>query len=296
MTMFFRRMIIALLGVLGGLAAWPALQLLLSAQAGFSSFLLFSLTSGAVFGLLFGAFFSAAPGIIARRLDRMLIGMAIGAGVGALGGAIGFLIAQRVFLFFGERLALSQGELKSIGFPISRALGWAVLGTFIGSAEGIRTLSLRKIATGVVGGFIGGLVGGAMLELLRTIFPTAGIASLFGLILLGLSIGFAYSVIERRMSYGVVRLLNGMYKGKEFILNQSTIEIGSGRRCEVLLSAYDGVKTVHAVMKASGRELILTPADPDESIKINDEMLQERLLKFEDVFQIGSAKLLYKHG
>lgn len=295
MTMFFRRMIIAALGVLGGLAAWPALQLLLRAQTGFPTFLLFSLASGAVFGLLFGAFFSTSAGIIARRFDRLFIGMGLGALIGAVGGAIGFLIAQRVFLFFGERLALSGGELRAIGLPVSRALGWAVLGTFIGAAEGFRTRSWRKITTGVVGGFIGGIIGGAMLELLRALFPTAGAASLIGLVLLGLSIGFAFSVIERRMSFGVLRLLNGMYKGKEFILNQRRIEIGAGRRCEVLLDDYANVKPVHAVMTARKRELILRPAEGVETITVNDEQVHERILKFEDVLQFGTAKLLYRN-
>ncbi len=293
MTMFFRRMIIIILGVLGGLAAWPALQLLLSFQTSFPSFLLFSLVSGAILGMIFGAFFSSANGIIIRRLDRLFIGMGIGAGIGLLGGAAGFLIAQRVFLFFGERIALADGELQTIGLPISRAFGWAVLGTFIGIPEGIRTRSGRKIITGIVGGFLGGFIGGIFLELLKSLFPASGIASLFGLLLLGAAIGFAYSVIEQRMSYGVLRLLNGLYKGKEFILNQNKIEIGNSRRCEVLLDAYDGVEPVHAFMIAENGELVLRPLAAD-SLKINDEMIEERVLKYEDVFQIGSAKLLYK--
>lgn len=295
MTMFFRRLIIAGLGLLGGLAVWPAMQLLLSGQTSFPSFLLFSLISGAVFGLLFGAFFSSGAGIIARRLDRLFIGMGIGALVGAAGGAVGFLIAQRVFLFFGERLALADGELQSIGLPVSRALGWAVLGTFIGTAEGLRILSWRKIVTGIVGGFIGGLFGGAILELLRSLFPGAGLASFIGLIILGLAIGGAYSYIERRMSYGILRILNGKHKGKEFILNNDRILVGSGKRCHVLLPDYEEIDTVHAIITAYNRELTIQPEIAGGTITVNDEPLSERLLKYEDVLKIGTAKLLYKH-
>ena len=295
MTMFFRRLIISGLGVLGGLAVWPSMQLLLSGQTSFSSFLLFSLVSGAVFGLLFGAFFSSGAGIIARRLDRLFIGMGIGALVGAVGGAIGFLIAQRVFLFFGERLALANNELQSIGLPVSRALGWAVLGTFIGTSEGFRILSWRKVVTGTVGGFIGGLFGGTVLELLRSLFPGSGLASFIGLIILGLSIGGAYSVIERRMSYGVLRVLNGKHKGKEFILNNDRIFIGSGKRCHVLLPDYKDIYSIHAVITAHNRELTIKPEGTGGTITVNDESLSERLLKYEDVLKIGTSKLLYKH-
>lgn len=295
MTMFFRRLIIAGLGLLGGLAAWPALQLLLQQQTAFPSFLLFSLVSGALFGLLFGAFFSSSAGIIARRMDRLFIGMGIGALIGAAGGAVGFLIAQRVFLFFGERLALSDGELQAVGLPVSRALGWAVLGTFIGTAEGFRIRSWRKIVTGVVGGFLGGLLGGAVLELLRSLFPGAGIASFIGLVVLGLSIGFAYSIIERRMSYGVLRVLNGPHKGKEFILNQDRALVGSGRRSHVLLPDYEGIEPVHAVLTARNNELTIQPEIAGDSVTVNDESLNERVLKFEDVIKLGDAKLLYKH-
>ncbi|AFG38871.1 FHA domain-containing protein [Spirochaeta africana] len=294
MTMFFRRIIIAVLGLLGGLAAWPAMQLLLSRQTSFPSFLLFSLISGALLGLLFGAFFSSAAGIIARRLDRLFIGMGIGALLGTIGGAFGFLVAQRVFLFFGERLALADGSLRTIGLPVSRALGWAVLGTCIGTVEGIRVHSWRKMVTGIVGGFLGGIVGGAVLELLATLFPSSGIASLAGLILLGIAIGLAYSIVERRMSYGVLRILNGPHKGKEFILNQNRILIGSGKRCEVLLSDYDKVEPVHAVLRAKNRELTLSSDLAGEQLIVNDTQVEERLLKYEDVLKIGTAKLLYK--
>ncbi|GAB6091031.1 FHA domain-containing protein [Spirochaeta dissipatitropha] len=295
MTMFFRRLIISCLGLLGGLAAWPLLQILLQYQTSFPSFLLFSLVSGAVFGLIFGAFFSTSEGIILKRLDRFFAGMAIGALIGAIGGAAGFLVAQRVFLFFGERLALSEGELQTFGYPVSRALGWAVLGTCIGITEGIRVQSRRKFITGIVGGFLGGLVGGFILEALRTIFPLAASATLIGLILLGISIGLAYSFIERRMSYGIFRILNGPHKGKEFILNQDKMSIGSSYRCHVLLADYDGVESRHGQLQTVDRELLLKPVGEDQEILVNDIAVSERLLKFEDVIKIGTVKLLYKH-
>ena len=110
--------------------------------------------------------------------------------------------------------------------PVSRAIGWAVLGVFVGAGEGVRAASLKKIAVGVLGGLVGGLVGGFALEYAALLFPQLAYPRLLGFLILGLAIGVFYGLVERGLSFGVLRLLTGPLKGKEFLLNQRRMNIG----------------------------------------------------------------------
>ncbi|TVR59340.1 MAG: phosphopeptide-binding protein [Spirochaetaceae bacterium] len=295
MSLWIRRVLLCALGAIGGLAAWPAMEALLAAQVSFPSYLSFSLAGGLVFGLVFGAFFGSADGIVVGRWSRIGFGVTVGAAIGAVGGLIGFLVAQSVFLVIGESITRGEAALRSWGVPVSRAVGWAILGAFVGAAGGVRSLSPRKILIGVIGGLLGGAAGGAILEFVRAAYPSFGGASLIGLVVVGLSIGAAYAIVEKRLSFGVLRLLNGAYKGKEYILNQRKMSIGSAGGCDIVLTGYRNVEPVHARLLGHGTELAIAPGDPGRMITVNDQELAGRVLKYEDVVKIGSARLFFKH-
>ena len=50
MTMHIRRLIQVALGVAGGLAAWPVMELLIRQQGSFSGYMAYTVFSGALFG------------------------------------------------------------------------------------------------------------------------------------------------------------------------------------------------------------------------------------------------------
>ena len=87
MTTLVRRLIILALGFLGGIAAWPLAEVILSFQADFPSYLAFLAPLGAAVGLIMGAFFGAAEGITSR-IDGITRGMLVGAVIGCVGGAV----------------------------------------------------------------------------------------------------------------------------------------------------------------------------------------------------------------
>lgn len=293
MSTLIKRLFLCLIGIAGALAAWPFIETVLYFQHIFPSYLLFSAILGMVTGALMAGFFSSQEGILVNKA-RTGIGMATGALVGCLGGCAGFLVGQGVLFILGNYFLLSTQQFKSIGLPISRTLGWAVLGICVGTAEGIRSRESRKILVGLIGGLAGGAVGGAFLELITiyTGFNAAG--RLAGLLAFGLSVGFFYGLVEKNLSYGVVRLLNGKFKGKEFLVNQKRLSIGTDKKCDIVLDSYKEVSGHHADILIKKNNVSLKKKSAKGEVSLNDDKITEKELAINDVIKIGGARFLYK--
>lgn len=288
MSHVLRRLVYLAMGVLGGLAVWPILELLLVAQSRFPSYLSFSLVSGAAFGLVMGAFFGAIDGIVSAVRRRVLSGALLGAAIGSLGGAFGFVL--------GQIALLGLADLGRIGVGGARAFGWAILGVAIGTSEGIRRRSVRRLFVGIFGGFLGGLFGGLAIEYAPMVLPVDW-ARPIGLLLFGALVSAMYGLIERQQIAGVLRLLNGPRKGAEFVLNQRRVSIGAWSGSDVSLAGYRRVADRHAEIRERSGELVLYPTGADAAVKRNDEEVPENgsgFLKYGDVIQCGNAKLLLR--
>ncbi len=297
MTLFWKRLIICVLGVLAGVLVWPVMELFVAFQIEFPNYLVFSSVSGAAFGLLFGLMLGSSEGIIAGSNRRILIGAGTGAGLGALGGVLGFVAGQGVLFLVGELILVPEEGVRAFGFPLARALGWAVLGLFVGATEGIRARSPRKIGMGLAGGFLGGFLGGAVIEYGSLHLDHAPLVRFAGLVLLGAAIALFHALIERQLSFGVLRLLNGRFKGKEFVVNQRSTILGSGQSADFILSGYRDVLQKHARLRYRNDELYIEPADgaQEAAVLVNNRPVARQRLKYEDVIKIGSAKLFFRH-
>ncbi|MBU2514826.1 FHA domain-containing protein [bacterium] len=293
MTTFIRKLVYGFIGLLGGLAAWPVAEVLLQVQSSFPSFLVFTVSVGAVFGAIMGAFLGSSEGIMLSIKPRIVPGIVTGAAVGVVGGIVGFLIGQGVLLFISEIVFHSNRSLRSIGIPISRVVSWSFLGMFIGMVEGVRALSWAKIKVGLLGGIIGGVLGSILLEFLRTWYPDFIFARLAGLMVFGMLIGAFYGLFEKRMSQGILRLLNGKLKGKEYLLVQRKIKIGSSAKMDIQLSGYRDIAENHALLMRKRDEVTIKCSDVKSRVLVNEMKIDEHVLRFEDVVQIGSAKFLF---
>jgi hypothetical protein len=296
MSTLARRFIVISLGVIAGVGAWPLTELVLFFQAEFPSYLVFLSLLGAIVGAVMAAFFGAAEGITSRIKARIPNGMYLGALIGLVGGAAGALAGQAALWLIGGLFIRSYGNFRLVVLPISRAIGWAVLGVFVGVVEGIRAFSPKKIAVGVLGGLVGGLVGGFALEYSRILLPCLFFSRLIGLVVLGLSITLFYSLIEQGMAFGVLRILTGELKGKEFLINQGRMRIGRSPSAEVSLPSYKDLADFQAQIRVRKGEAVLSNLEPKLGVLVNEQGLtEERKMKLGDVIQIGSAKIFYKY-
>ena len=293
MSTLMRKLIFGIIGLLAGLAAWPAAEFILTLQAGFPSYLVFTITLGVFFGAIMGGFLGSVEGITLSVRSRILPGIITGIMVGAIGGAVGFLIGQGALFLVNDLFFHSNKAMQSYGIPISRTIGWGFLGFFIGTVEGVRARSWMKIKVGMVGGIAGGLLGGVMIEYLRILYPSFTYTRLIGLLILGFLIGLFYGLFEKRFSQGVLKLLNGQLKGKEYLLIQKTIRVGNSVKADIQLSDYQNVAEIHAVLKSVKGEIFIKNVHAENRVLVNELNISEEKLKFEDVIQIGAAKFLF---
>lgn len=293
MSTFLRKIVFCVIGLLSGLAVWPITEAILVQQSRFPSYLVFTLTMGVVLGAVMGGFLGSSDGITLSVKPRIIPGIITGTLVGIAGGGIGFLIGQGALLFVSEMIFHSNKMLQSLGIPIARAIGWAFLGMFVGTVEGMRALSWNKIKVGMSGGIIGGLLGGITLEIIRSYFPDLILARLIGLLILGTLIGTFYGLAEKSFSQGIFKLLNGKLKGKEYLLVQKNIKIGRSEKAGIHLPDYKGVADIHASLSIKKNEIFISSSDNKNRVLVNEKKITEHQLKLEDVVQVGSAKFLF---
>jgi hypothetical protein len=215
---------------------------------------------------------------------------------GAAGGIIGLFAGQAILGFLGTLVFNSNIGFKTIAFPLSKALGWAVFGICIGLSEGIRSRSFQKARNGIIGGFLGGILGGFAFEYLRLILPVHYISRLIGLILLGLLIGLFYALVEINMAKGSLNLLNGDLKGREFPLTQKLTTIGASPLTAINLTHYSNVDDIHTEITQAKDGFYLTTIEGNKTkTYINDDITKaNKKLEDGDIIRIGDAQFEFK--
>ena len=291
MSVSLRRLILSVLGILAGLAAWPLAEIVLANQAIFPSYFVFSMVLGLLMGTIIGGFFGSAQGIGAGSTTRFKSGLIQGAVIGLFGGIVGGLAGQYALLFLGD-VFVSHNAFKNLGFPLSRAVGWGIMGLFIGTIEGLRTKSFRLIRVGILGGLSGGLLGGLFMEYLHLYLSNIMLGRLVGIATLGLLIGFFYGLVESSLAFGTLKVLNGEFKGRDYLINLRRTRLGIGEKAHIRLEPYNDVADLHAELRVQRGRLQLRSLGKTSIVLVNDDPITEKELKYEDVIRIGQAKFI----
>lgn len=291
MTNFMKRLVIVVIGLLGGLCAWPLVELSIARQESFPSYFFFSAVVGSAVGVVLGVFFAITEGLVDSSWKKAIDGAWKGAIAGIIGGVLSALAAQAFLFYVGERIFQASGGRLGGGLIVARSIGWLVVGAAIGVGEGLRAGSGKKIVLGLIGGSLGGFTGGLVFTLLSMSYPDFFLGRLLALMLLGGLIAILYSLLEKRFAVGSLKALNGPLKGKEFLINQRKLVLGKDGQCDILLSGYRDVGDRHAELKSKRGELVLNKGQG--KVLVNDKEVIEQKLKLDDVIQLGSAKFLY---
>lgn len=289
MTGKMKRLIYLLLGLSAGLIAFAFTGIISS--AGFSSYLSLSLIQGAAIGFIFGFIFGAANIIIYKELKQGLLKAVTAALIGAVTAAAAQLIAVQGMLWSSGLLRLEWDQSMKILFPLWKGFGWMLMGMAIGAVDGIHQRSIRRSLAGLTGGLIGGLTGGLGLELLTGMMPQAPFIQSAGLILMGILIGLFLGEFERRFSFARLRVLNGEFKNREYLLIKKKTRIGEDVKEDISFHAYRDVESFQIEKNAA--EVYLN-SETGSQLLLNDKAYEgKQTLKYQDVIQNGSIKLLY---
>ena len=298
MTVNNRRILYLILGIISGLAAFAAVDLL--TDSGLPNYLALALTQGAAIGFIFGFAFGFADGIIYHELKNGLIRALIAAAAGAVTAAAAQVIASQ-----GMMLSANAAEIM---LPLWRGAGWMLMGAAIGAIDGIQHMAVRRAAAGAIGGLTGGLIGGLIFEFLIRLYPDTALIKAAGLILMGALTGLFIGEFERRFSFARLRILNGPLKDREYLVVKKKTSVGSGIKHDIPVRGYENIPT--GVLLRRGREVSFEIHGGPESeglaakaaaVKVssdmtllNDQPLNGRHdLKFQDVIKLGKLKLIY---
>jgi pSer/pThr/pTyr-binding forkhead associated (FHA) protein len=210
-----------------------------------------------IVGLLFGAFIGGLLGgadLLAQgNTGDWPRALGIGVGVGAVAGVLGLNLGMALF---GALYSPSAGSpLHFIGNVIARALGWALIGAFAGTADGWRKLSFRVGRNGFLGGLIGGLIGGAAFEIVPYLMPGArsGPAARFvAFLLTGGSIGLFIALVQQWLKEAWIRVVLGRGEGKEFLIEKALTRIGRAELSEIPLYGDPNIGRTHALLESGG--------------------------------------------
>ncbi|MFA6506679.1 MAG: FHA domain-containing protein, partial [Treponemataceae bacterium] len=126
------------------------------------------------------------------------------------------------------------------------------------------------------------------------LFPRSSAVRAAGLIVFGSLLGLSFASVERRLSFGVLRVLNGALKGREYLLNRRSTRIGEDPHCDVPVSGYRLVSPVHALVARRGRDLVIeSVAGP---LTVNDDKIEAGAvsLKYDDVIACGGIRLMLR--
>ncbi len=293
MSLALRIIFFGIIGIFAGMIAWPFAELILFYQPSFTSLLIFNIALGIAVGVCMGGSFGMSEGILSSTKAKVKTGLLTGIIIGAVGGVFGFIAGQAALLFIGTHAFNSTGRYNQYGIPLSRAVGWALFGLFVGIGEGLRGRSGAKVRNGIIGGFIGGFIGGLVVEYARIYSPMSHFARLGGLIVLGGSIGLFYGLIENRLADGSLRLLGGSMGGREFLLSQKTIHIGESDKTEVTLSGYKNVADYHVEIKREKNNFTIVDTGTKRGTFVNDKKIEETRLQNGDVIRVGDAQFQF---
>lgn len=297
MTVFRKIMVLGFIGILAGMATWPIVEILLVNQTGFKTYALFNICLGACIGFVFGIFFGMGEGLVQSDFQRALHGAFIGMLIGMCAGVIAFYTEHLILFLLGEVFLSSNRALVAFGIPLARLVGWGLMGMLIGTIEGLRARSTVKIRIGMMSGLIGGIIGGLAMTVMLYLSPETASLRLIGLVLYGGLIGLIYGMIEKRFARGVLKILNGSYKGREYLLIQRKTGMGQSKNAHIRLPDDPQVAPLHArirITKAGKVELEALHAD--RPVWVNDKAVDAKRLKYQDVIKLGNISLLYYYA
>lgn len=258
--------------------------------------------------VVFGCFLGAALGVVngmfsasgAMTQRYVLWGLAIGAASGFLGLYFGQL-------FFGfaygiaDRMSM-MAATKPIGFVLqvlARAVGWSLIGLFVGVGQGVPVNSKRAMRHGAIGGVIGGLIGGMMFELTRYILPpgtahTDVIGRGVGLTATGAAIGFFIGLVETLLKQAWVRVVQGRNEGREYIISKPRTVIGRNELADISLFGDTNIAPAHAVIEMQAGRHVLHDGGAPIGTSVNGQPAKMAQLKDGDIIQIGSMRLEFR--
>ncbi|HEY3285358.1 MAG TPA: FHA domain-containing protein [Armatimonadota bacterium] len=252
-----------------------------------------------VLGALLGALISGGLGVAEAMLrggtpaqlrQQALGGFAIGAG----GGLVGIALGQVVYGTWSSYSGAVRAWLPLLGFlneVLSRSVGWAIIGMFVGLSSGMVSASPRRMSLGLRGGLLGGLLGGFFFEVLRILIGFPELSRAAGFIAIGGFTGLGVGLAQELAKQAWVRVLVGRNEGREFPLDKEACTVGRDELSDVPLFGDTSVAKLHARIRSLQGRWFIQDATGQANTRVNGHAIREQALADGDRIQIGGFQI-----
>jgi hypothetical protein len=292
--------ILALLvgGLIGGALVWAIWKLLPEQEDTFTANMLASFSVAVAISLAL----MLVDGALNRSGAKLAKGLAI-AVPAAVGAAVIFgLIANSIYSSLVEA---AYSSLLAQGFDpstqdfwdeftarnhLNRGLAWMLLGAAAGVGVGTASKAIKRILITGAGGLVGGFIGGFVFDF----FQGEDAAQIVGLLITGGAIGLSVSLLEQVTKSSWIEITRGGMAGKQFILYQSEVTIGSSPSANVTLIKDPSIAPVVATIRRVGSTVSIVASDRSNPITVNGVASFEHILKEGSVITLGSTELRFR--
>lgn len=239
-----------------------------------------------IVGACIGAAIGAVGGVRDGQWQHARQGALVGASLGLAGGAIGSLPGEFAFEAFSD---------LGLGL-VGRAVGWALIGIFIGVVQGAIARDPMRMARGGLGGLVGGYLGGGAFEIVSQVSGGGAVSRWVAVVLLGLFLGALIAIFERWLSSARFTVISsGPQEGNRYEITKKFNVLGKGDRDDFMLYAGEGIHPGHAGVEEKNDGYWIRPLQPGFSVYINRQLIQgEQRLRNGSEIGIGSITLRYR--
>lgn len=285
-------------GLLGGALTWLAFQIIPDFDSSFVSNLVFTFTMVFLIGLTVAMVDALRSGSLEKAGRTALVAVPV-----ALVAALIFGLAAHALYSAGtdylieeafQREADGQSGASIISWftmlmhPI-RGLAWGIVGAAAGLVVGAASLSVKRTIITVTGGFIGGFLGGFLFDF----FGSEGVAQFVGFAVTGTLVGLAMGALEEVRKSTWIEIAAGGMAGKQFILYQDAVTIGSSPACNITVIKDPAVQPEAATIVRRGSASRLQAA-PGAPVNVDGVMQADAQLRDGAVIILGSTTLVFR--
>ena len=175
-----------------------------------------------------------------------------------------------------------------------RGFAWLLVGVSAGIAAGAAARSWKRVGLAAAGGALGGFIGGFAFDFIATGEGSEWIAQLVGIVLLGTLVGLAMALIEQASKSRWIEIVSGGLAGKQFILYQSEITLGSSPSADITLIKDPTIPPIAAMLRVRGTTCELQTAPGLGGVMVNGVESGYMQLADMDVVSIGSTQIRFR--
>jgi hypothetical protein len=173
---------------------------------------------------------------------------------------------------------------------LNRGLAWSFVGVSAGLAVGIPSLAVKRIGITAAGGFVGGFIGGFLFDF----FVGETEAQIAGFAVTGAAIGLSVSLLEQVAKSSWLEIIKGGMAGKQFIIYQNQITVGSSPSANVTLIKDPAIAGIAATIKRFGSSVTISAVDRSIPINVNGVSAFEHRLVEGAVIVLGSTEIRFR--